>query len=100
MGAIVSLLNGSTHTVEHFVVGERSEYLVVAFTGLMDAGEDRVHNTEPCAASDASARSARTVPSALAADSSARTTLVPIAMTRPDLDFAASIAAAHECGMR
>jgi hypothetical protein len=72
----------------------------MTFTRLVDARKDRIYNTERCAASDASARSARTVPSALAADSSARTTLVPIAMTRPDLDFAASIAAAHECGMR
>jgi len=43
---------------------------------------------------------ARTHPRASAACSSARTTVVPIAMTRPPLDLASSIAAAVRLGIR
>jgi hypothetical protein len=49
MGAIVPLVCRCMHAVQK---------LVVAFTGLMDARDDRIHNTERRAASYPSARSA------------------------------------------
>ena len=58
MGAIASLVSGSTHTVEHAVVGERSEQFVVALARLMDAGQDRIYHVEQRSTSDASGCSA------------------------------------------
>src|SRR5271166_69049 len=55
VGAIASLVGRGAYAVDQAVVGERAEELVVAFAGLMDAGEDRIDNAKRRAARDASA---------------------------------------------
>ena len=70
----------------------------MAFAGLVHAGEDRVHDAEPAFRAPMRPRAtpspARTLPSAFAADSSARTTVVPTAMMRRPFALARPIAAA------
>ena len=90
--------------VQHLIVYEGPEQFEVTFTWLMHTGQDRVHDTKGRLTSDASflqhhLRLAGRQ-SAFAANSSARTTLVPMATTRPCFDFACLIAAAVLSGMR
>ena len=79
--AVTSLAGFDAHPGEHAVGSEGAQKLVMAFASLVDAGEDRVHDADRRAAGDASARAALACahgPIGVAANSSARTTLVPM----------------------
>lgn len=75
----------------------------MTFTRLVDARKDRIYNTEWRAASDASARSTLSGthrPVGVGGGFKRPDDAGPYRDDAPDLDFAASIAATHECGMR
>ena len=75
----------------------------MAFAGLVDAGEDRVDDAQRRVAPDAPVRDAvpgAHAPSASAAASSARTTVVPTAMMRPPFAFVSRDRRRGRCGMR
>ena len=99
--AVLGELRGDA--VEQRVVGEGAQQFEVAFAGLVDAGEDRVDDAEPGAGPmrpRATPWPGWTRPPASAADSSARTTVVPTAMTRRPFSLAMPMAAAVRLGMR
>ena len=62
VGAIESLAGCGANAVEQAVGGEGAQELVVAFAGLVDAGENRIDDAKRRAPRDASAGQARSRP--------------------------------------
>jgi len=88
--------------LQNRIIDEGAQELEVAFTRFVHAGQDRIDDLKARFTGDTAARNAVSraeLPSTFAADSSARTTVVPMATTRPFFDCACPIKVAVRSGM-
>ena len=103
MRPVPQSLRFALHPTQHIVILKRTQQLVVAGARFVRAGHDRIDAAERSERTDAlpalSRRLAGRFRQLARRASRARTTVVPIAMTRPPRLLQASINAAVEGGM-